>query len=518
MFNMTILDVAIGVIFIYLLLSLMCSAANEIIEMLLKKRAIDLERGIRELLVPGTDSGSDDVVQKLYNHPLVNGLFAGKYEDSRIASAKRYVMRTALPSYIPSRTFALALMDLVLPPIAGTPAVAPAFGVAAAPAIPGEPSGAAGATPPSAPADVKITLTEPPDEPLAPTAEGNPLLRLRNAVGASGLLNDHSKNALTTLIDAAGDDVAKARENIEGWYDNSMDRVSSWYKKRTQVVLMILGIFIAVTLNVDTITVVKRLSTDRALRESLVAAADAYSKANATATPPPTPALSPAATTMPVGSPASPANAIVGNSAGASTTTTTTNATQPTSGPQSGVAATATASPAPTPEACGKDKESVECKSALELQKRAAELQKAVDSACVDPNSADCHLATDVQKACGAGDSADCRLAEGVQKACKGDGKDSPNCKYVTNQRQLLSLGLPIGWDDKNDPKGTFTGWTWGGGNGGWRDQLFRHLLGWLLTALAISLGAPFWFDLLNKFMAVRSAVKPDKTSQQAST
>ena len=42
MFNSNILDVAIGMIFIYLLRSLMCSAANEIIELMLKKRAIDL--------------------------------------------------------------------------------------------------------------------------------------------------------------------------------------------------------------------------------------------------------------------------------------------------------------------------------------------------------------------------------------------------------------------------------------------------------------------------------------------
>jgi hypothetical protein len=34
-------------------------------------------------------------------------------------------------------------------------------------------------------------------------------------------------------------------------------------------------------------------------------------------------------------------------------------------------------------------------------------------------------------------------------------------------------------------------------------------LLGLLLTALAIALGAPFWFDLLNKFIVLRSSVKP---------
>jgi hypothetical protein len=40
---------------------------------------------------------------------------------------------------------------------------------------------------------------------------------------------------------------------------------------------------------------------------------------------------------------------------------------------------------------------------------------------------------------------------------------------------------------------------------------LFPKLLGWLLTALAISLGAPFWFDLLKKVINIRGAGgKPD--------
>ena len=133
MFNSTILDVAIGMIFVYILLSLMCSAANEIIELLLKKRAIDLERGIRELLAPNSTSGEPDVVQELYNHPLVNSLFGGTYQQSRIANTfKRKMMRTGLPSYIPARTFALALMDLVLPGVNTPPAAGAAVGAGAA--------------------------------------------------------------------------------------------------------------------------------------------------------------------------------------------------------------------------------------------------------------------------------------------------------------------------------------------------------------------------------------------------
>ncbi len=39
-------------------------------------------------------------------------------------------------------------------------------------------------------------------------------------------------------------------------------------------------------------------------------------------------------------------------------------------------------------------------------------------------------------------------------------------------------------------------------------------IAGILLTGFAISQGAPFWFDLLNKFMVIRSTVKPSEKSQ----
>ncbi|MFN2492544.1 MAG: hypothetical protein ABR501_06635 [Pyrinomonadaceae bacterium] len=45
------------------------------------------------------------------------------------------------------------------------------------------------------------------------------------------------------------------------------------------------------------------------------------------------------------------------------------------------------------------------------------------------------------------------------------------------------------------------------------RPQVF---LGWLLTVLALTLGAPFWFDMLNKFMNIRFAGKsPDEASKK---
>jgi hypothetical protein len=43
-------------------------------------------------------------------------------------------------------------------------------------------------------------------------------------------------------------------------------------------------------------------------------------------------------------------------------------------------------------------------------------------------------------------------------------------------------------------------------------------LLGWIFTAFAATLGAPFWFDVLNQIMVIRSTVKPhEKSGEEAS-
>jgi hypothetical protein len=59
---------------------------------------------------------------------------------------------------------------------------------------------------------------------------------------------------------------------------------------------------------------------------------------------------------------------------------------------------------------------------------------------------------------------------------------------------QLQSFQLPIGWSGLKAAFGDspFT--------------VCSCLFGWLVTAVAVSLGAPFWFDLLNSFMNIRMA------------
>jgi hypothetical protein len=68
---------------------------------------------------------------------------------------------------------------------------------------------------------------------------------------------------------------------------------------------------------------------------------------------------------------------------------------------------------------------------------------------------------------------------------------------------RLNELRLPIGWNGPDAelalPSFSFRA-IW--------DCVRHHFVGWALTAFAATLGAPFWFDLLNRFINIRSAGK----------
>ena len=317
MFGSDMLDVAIGIAFVYLLVSLLCSAIVEGAEAILKRRARDLERGIAELL------RDDALVAKLYNHPLINGLFKGDYKPA---------MRN-LPSYIPSRSFALAIMDLLISPDAAAHA---------------------GVTGAAAPTTKTIAMP-----PLS---------------GPAG----QAQHAMITLINAAAGDARKARENIELWFDTAMDRVSGRYKRRAQRALFVIGLVVAVGLNIDTVRMLRELMTNKAKREAVVAIATNYASKQ------------PAAT-------------------------------------------------------------------------------------------------ADVTQ------------------------------QITTATDQLGMLGLPLGWPpclkcDQRKVKLFDRCWQqcWARNLG---HAAGLTIFGWLLTAFAVCLGAPFWFDVLNKFIVVRSTVKPREKS-----
>ncbi len=81
--------------------------------------------------------------------------------------------------------------------------------------------------------------------------------------------------------------------------------------------------------------------------------------------------------------------------------------------------------------------------------------------------------------------------------------------EVVKNELTPTNTVLGVGWDlDGPTPRYIL---------GNMVDQAKYHWLGWVLTALATSLGAPFWFDLLKRMVTFRSTLKPSSKSEAES-
>ena len=233
MFGSEILEVAVGVVFTFLVASLIASGVREIIESVLKTRAVQLERGVRLLL---DDPDGTNATRHLFDHPLIYGLFEGDYRPDRLtdfllggrrrtrwnAMTKRMPLRSNLPTYIPSRNFALAMMDLV---------------------------GGSG------------------------TGAG-PLSMESLRANILTLPDGRVKTAMLSALGEAKNDIDRFRTSVEAWFDSNMDRVSAWYKRETQWILLGLGLLLAVGLNIDAVHVARTLAQSNTVRGTPITSAE----------------------------------------------------------------------------------------------------------------------------------------------------------------------------------------------------------------------------------------------------
>jgi hypothetical protein len=250
MLNFPALDVAIGLIFVFFLLAIVCSGINEAIASLARWRAQDLERGFWELLQDPKQGSA--ALEKLKAHPLIQPMLNPKNKpmlnsenkDGAAASPPlkdgrpKTSRKTDFPSYIPSRTFATALLGLE------QEAVSVAKDV-----------------------DVKEALR-----------------KVDQSIKA--IPSERVQQALTSLLHSAQGDAVAFRRNVEEWYDDHMERVSGWYKRRIQRVLWILAFVVAFTLNADTLQIAKRLWVEPSVRAALVSQAQSTTEQDATTTDP----------------------------------------------------------------------------------------------------------------------------------------------------------------------------------------------------------------------------------------
>lgn len=87
--------------------------------------------------------------------------------------------------------------------------------------------------------------------------------------------------SLTTLahraeakVQAAGSEINQFQQEIESWFNHGMERASGVYRRNVKGVGLLIGLAIAFTLNADTFYMFHRLSTDQAIRSSILQTAD----------------------------------------------------------------------------------------------------------------------------------------------------------------------------------------------------------------------------------------------------
>jgi hypothetical protein len=104
-------------------------------------------------------------------------------------------------------------------------------------------------------------------------ASRDPLVAATAAVKTLSDASPAKRPLLRMLADAKGDR-DRFRLSLEHWYDDAMDRVSGWYKRNVQRIILVLSIVIVASLNVDTIKIAQllwRVPTERAAVASAAA-------------------------------------------------------------------------------------------------------------------------------------------------------------------------------------------------------------------------------------------------------
>jgi hypothetical protein len=209
-----VLEVIIGLVFVYFLVSVLCSGLNEMIAHQVGRRGEFLREGMINLVRDRW------IYLRIINHPLVSSMYRDVPGKPRT------------PAYIPAGSFAHALIDIML---LKASQLDPAF-------QPG--------------ADVHWKIED-----------------LRKAAQLCKASGYSIGDAMLPLIDAAQSDPDQARKNIEAWFEGGMQRVSGWYKKSAQRILLMLGFVVAIVFNVDTLQIATQLSQSADLRKSVADAA-----------------------------------------------------------------------------------------------------------------------------------------------------------------------------------------------------------------------------------------------------
>ena len=253
-----IIDLAIGLTFVFGVTAALSSALTELIARLIGLRGAYLLTGLRELVdnsgtavVLGDAADDYAKTRELMGNPegpkptsmtsallgspilrsqgMVGQVFSRKLTVKPASSTtgrlpkmgaeggtgSKWSALRSLPAYISAQSFAEAVIDLVIPNAAG--------------------------------------------DTLMDTVETN----------IEDLPESALKASLLPLAVNANKDLGKFRSAVERWYDDHMDRVSGWYKRYTAVITLVIGGLLVLLLNINTLTIARTLYAQSAVNQAV---------------------------------------------------------------------------------------------------------------------------------------------------------------------------------------------------------------------------------------------------------
>lgn len=279
MFNTPILDIVIGLIFVFLLYSLLVTSINEAIATSFGLRAKMLKKGIvsgmlsdstnhnmwegivrrmwdkikrtcRRLFLRVDDLSKTNLGAKFYKHPLIRNYGSSEFYPN--------------PTYIPRTNFSTVVIDVLRHDFENKTE------------------------------ELLKTNTQHTKESMIALSLHDKLLMLftyyRDHYKAikdkkdvlikkeDVVIDKDTLRILLMHLQNSDNDLTSFTQNLEKWFDDTMYRVSGWYKRQAQYILFALGFVVAMAFNVDTIEIASKLSKDKALREQMINTAIAYTK------------------------------------------------------------------------------------------------------------------------------------------------------------------------------------------------------------------------------------------------
>lgn len=206
-----IIDVALGLVLVFAVASLLVTAVQEAWASANNTRGDTLMRAVTSLMGDNTV-----LARELLSHPLLVSMSADSNDDGK----------GRMPSYIPSDVAVTALLAYLT-------------------------SRYVGGDRPNSPADFLVRL------------------RANMPVSASKL-----QDSLASMVRGVEQDWPAYEKRLCAWFDAVGERSRGWFKRRTQKSLFFMSLALAVLLNINPIIIVDALWNDAALRDNMAAQAD----------------------------------------------------------------------------------------------------------------------------------------------------------------------------------------------------------------------------------------------------